>query len=198
MSWYVWYKLGYEDKDGKIYPLGPFDNQGNFKDIFCRSRSFASDLWEEFRDIPQEKVSDELRAVYEKDIENDDIQFDDRQVRYMYLSDLPKGNYIKSGYFLIEDIGRYEKDRYAEDIFYDHLTPQEYALRVENELKFGPPKPKKDFCGYEYTPNSVSDYAFYMYPEYYCKEYEAFLIRQVAEIYDEYNEMKVVVLEEDG
>ena len=199
MSWYVWYKLGYEDKEtGKIHPLGPFDNKGNFKEIFYRSRSFASDLWEEFRDIPEEKVSDELRAAYEKDIENDEIKFEDRHVRYMYLSDLPKGDYIKSGYYLIDDIKQYEESHDTFDIFYDHLTPQEYILRTENELKFGPPKPQKDCDGYEYTPHSMADYAFYMYPEYYSKEYEAFLIRQVADIYDEFHEMKIVVLEEDG
>ncbi len=41
MSWYVSYYIGYRTKDGKIYPLGPFDSFGKLKSILNRFRSFT-------------------------------------------------------------------------------------------------------------------------------------------------------------
>ena len=49
ISWYYCYTLAIKSKkDNKIYPLGPFDNKGEWKYIIERSRSFASDLHERF------------------------------------------------------------------------------------------------------------------------------------------------------
>ncbi len=65
MSWYVSYYIGYRTKDGKIYPLVPFDSFGKLKSILTRSRSFASDLWDDFRSVSLKDTTDELRK-YEK------------------------------------------------------------------------------------------------------------------------------------
>ena len=64
MSYYYTYYLGYE-REGKIYPLGPYDCFGKLRDVVNRSRSFASDLHERFWPVKEEEISDELRKEFE-------------------------------------------------------------------------------------------------------------------------------------
>lgn len=197
MSYYYSYYIGYK-KDGKFFPLGPYDSFGELHPVLCKSRSFASDLHTEFLPIKGEEVSDELRK---------DFEFTDWQgnkivdVKYLTVKDLPTGSFIKKGYFLIDDVKAYEEDKYAFDIFYDHLSPSVYAAKLENELKFGKPKPKKDEFGEEYEEHSVSDYIYYAYPDYDSIEFEAWTIRNFIEEFVTYKvsgEYEVVVLETEG
>ncbi len=181
MSWYYNYRLGYM-KDGKIYPLAPFDAAGKWHDVFYRSRSFTSDLHEKFWPIKEEMVTDEFKKGfpwYEEASESEK-----GLVTYLPLKDLPTGSYIKSGYFLLEDIKAYEEYHGTDDIFYDSLTEKEYLRLMKNELLFGKPQEKEDDFGETYTPKSCADYAFYAYPDYFCEEYEAFLLRTAAEPYE--------------
>ena len=60
----------------------------------------------------------------------------------------------------------------------------EYQIlgKLDNELKFGTPKPEKDILDEEYTPHSMRDYSFYRWVDYNSQEYEAHVIRETLEI----------------
>ena len=184
MSWYVRYYLGYKTKEGKIYPLYPFDCFGKLRPIVEKSRSFASDLWERFDRVRIEETTEELRkhfpdgSHYVWDYEENGEKYEEEPPWCFWLDadDLPSGDFIKRGYFLQDSIARYEED--GDVSFYNMLTPAEYARKMEAELKFGVPKPKKDAEGYEYMVHSCGEYSYYAYPDYDSAEYEAHLIRQ--------------------
>lgn len=199
MSYYYDYYVGYE-KDGKIYPWGPFDANGNIRPVISRSSSYASDLHEDFYHIKEEQVSDELRSKFESTDWNGNRVVD---VKYLPYADLPSGTFVKSGYYLIKDVQAYEDDEDGYfDGFYDKLSPQIYVAKMENELKFGKNPIQKDEFGNEYSEPNASDYMYYAYPDYNCKEYEVFAIRDAVEMLQSYrmeNEgIKYVILETEG
>ena len=197
ISWYYVYYVGYiNKKDNKIYPLGPFNNKGEWKSIIERSRSFASNLYERFEyKIKPEEVSDELikglQSIWGFTEKETKEEFNNKNnyLSYCYLSDLPKGDYIKRGYFLIDEIAQYEKSKVDDEVyfdgFYSYMSETEYIRRKENELVFGPPKETEDCEGYKYTPHSASEYAYYAYPNYGCEEYESSIIRKVYYMLDD-------------
>ena len=132
MGYYYDYYLGYQ-KDGKIYPWGPYTAAGKIKPVFYRSRSFASDLHERFRPVAEDEISDELRA----DFEYEDWQGDKRiDVKVLPAGELPGGSFIKTGYFLIDEVKSYEAGDGWWDDFTTPLSPQIYAALLDKELKF--------------------------------------------------------------
>lgn len=184
MSWYYDYYLAIQNRETKkIDMFGPFDNKGKLHSIICRSRSFASDLWESFYPVNDLLTEEAMKTLWshvgDSDFTKDELKWLKQNTSYLPYKELPDGNYLKEGYFLIDDITNYEEN-HDSDVFYEHLTPTAYTLKMQNELKFGPPKPKKNEWGEEYTEHSCSEYAFYIYPDYSSKEYESSLIRDVA------------------
>lgn len=171
MSYYYNYYIGYR-KDGKFYPWGPYNANGELLPAVWKSRSFASDLHKSFCEITDDEVSDELRKEFEYEDWNGNKKV---VVKYLAVKDLPKGDIINSGYFLIDDVRLYEKDHDRFDLFYDKLSPQIYAAKLENQIKFGPNQPQKD------NEHKASDYMFYAFPDYESAEYEAFMLRYYAE-----------------
>ena len=209
MSWYVDYYIGYRTKEGKIYPLGDFDCFGNLHSVLCKSRSFASDLWERFDRITLEETTDEIRKHFPGgDLFSWEEMSEEEKAKlppwcfWLPLSELPTGSYFKKGYFLQEDIAEYERDSLNFDGFYHMLTPSEYARKMESELKFGVPKPKKDEYGEEIEVRSCGEYSFYVYPDYDCAEYEAAEIRNAASKYEFTHELpkdsEIIVLQTNG
>ena len=199
MSYYYNYYIGYEH-DGKIYPLGPYDCNNKIRDAISKSRSFASNLHDDFCSVPENMISDELRKEFEYEDWNGNKTVD---VKYLPISELPEGSFIKRGYFLISDVKAYEENDDTFDLFYENLNPTLYAAKLQNELTFGKPGPKKDCEGEEYTEPSASDFMYYAYPDYNCKEYEAHIIRTFANSLGDYNSSlpkgyKLVVLETEG
>lgn len=207
MSWYYTYYLGIQDENGKIKPLGPYDCNGKLHEVVERSRSFETGLHDSFTEIPDEAWSDELFAEFSyKDRDNDSAHKYD-YMSYCPIKELPSGSWIKSGYYLTDDIDQYMKsldnpDEYYFEGFYERLSPEVYARRMENELKFGPPKPKKDCEGNEFETHSVSEYSYYCYPDYNCKEYDASTLRRTAEMlmesYDVPKGSRIVVILSEG
>lgn len=198
MSYYYNYFAGYK-LDGKVYPWGPYNARGELFPIVSRSASFASDLHDSFSPIKEEEISDELRKRFECEDWHGNKSV---QVKVLPAKELPSGTFIKSGYFLISDVEAYEKDEDGYfDGFYDMLSPQIYAAKMQKELQFGKNQPKKDIEGNEYTEPNASDYMFYAFPNYDSREYEAFLIRNVIEMLNPYNMpegVEYVVLETEG
>lgn len=180
MSYYYTYYVGYE-QEGKVYPLGPYDRFGKLHDILSRSSSFASNIHYEFAPVKEEEISDELRKQFEYEDWHGKKVVD---IKKCNLDELPTGSYIKTGYFLIEDVMEYEKEHNSEDLFYDTVTPTVYASMVTSEHLFGKPTPKKDVEGNEFEVHSASEYMYYAYPDYNTEEYEAFLMRRAAEVYE--------------
>ena len=187
MSWYYSYYAGFKNKNNMLYPLGMVDYKRQMHPIISKSRSFASDLHEEFWRIDNEGItlSDEfIKAIRSEFDYMEDEEFDTTYVSYLPLKDLHYKRIEKRGYFLIEDINRYLKDGYIEDGFYDYLTPEVYAMKMENELKFGPPQPTKDCEGYEYTPRSAREYSYFVYIDPNSVEYETNQLLDAMEIYE--------------
>lgn len=198
MSYYYSYYVGYRDiNSDKIYPLGPYSSKGKLCSALCRSSSFASDLYEDFLYIKDSQISDELRNEFEYESYNGTKEI---KVKYLPVKDLPTDSYISTGYFLISDVEAYENDRYSFEGFYDKLTPQVYATKLENQLKFGPNKPKTDDFGSTYTEHDASDYMFYAYPNYESREYEAFVLRNFTGCLEDYDlkDAEYVILETEG
>lgn len=196
MSWYYTYYLGYE-KDGMIYPYGPFDKDGEWRCVMYLSRSFASDLHEEFGRIDEKKISEPIRKKFECTSWNGEKSVD---VYTCDLDKLPKGSYIKTGYYLIDDVASYEQDHDPFDLFYNRLAPVTYSAKAANEVRFGKPQPKYDDEGEKYEEHSCADYMFYAWPDYSSKEYETFLLRNTAKMLENYSEDidKIVVLMTQG
>lgn len=200
MSTYYNYYLGFiNKKDNKIYPLGPYDNEGILHYAYCTSYSSPSGLYMGFEKMRKEDMSLALKAEF--DIKDNKLEDQYYQLYALSYSELPKDDYIKKGYFLIDDIERYERRKEEEktfDGFWDYLTPTAYAKKCENEMRFGTPKSRRDELGEEYTPHCCADYAYYCYPDYDCEEYEAFLIRRAAKMllpyYDLEEDKELVVI----
>ena len=199
MSYYYNYYIGYSH-DGKLYPLGPYTAKSKLKSVVSKSRSFASDLHESFFPIREEMISDELRKEFEYTDWDGKKRVD---VEYLEYDKLPSDNFVKSGYFLIDDVKRYEEDHDSENLFYDHLTPTVYLAMANNEIKFGKPGPVKDDFDEEYVPKAASDYMYFSYPDYHGKEYEVFVIKAAADIlwdwgYGLPEGSKLVILKTEG
>lgn len=202
MSYYYNYYIGYKSPDGLIHPMGAYDNEGNIHPALSKSRSFASELHERFSSVPDEAVSDDLRKVFTYENWNGESVL--QRLEFCELSDLPAGQFIKYGYYLIDDVQTYLETEDSYDIFYDHLDPLIYEAMKTNEILFGKPDPKFDDEGGEFPNYTAGDYMFFAYPDWNSEECEAFLLRNIANIYDlalydgEHEGCKLVILKTEG
>lgn len=132
MSYYYTYYLGYQNhEDRKIYPLGPYNYNHELCPVFCISASFASDLYRDFSYLKTENASEKLKTEFS--FENWDSQ--KSSMKMLEADKLPVADFIKKGYFLIEDVQKYEKDP---DILND-----------EDEMYF--PRMLKSSCIFKYV-----------------------------------------------
>lgn len=190
MSYYYEYYIGYEDDHGLIHPLGPFDDRGKICPAISRSRSFASNLHDYFYTVPDDKRSDDLIKTFCTD---DNYQFD---VKMLSFKELPSGDFIKHGYFLISDVEEYLEDGDCWDRFYDKLDPLVYSQKAMAEVTYGLNKNYDPET--EDPPKSCADYMYFAYPDYGSKEYEVHIILQAKESLYRYNIKDYVVLETEG
>lgn len=202
MSYYYEYYIGYEH-NGKLYPWGVYDAAGKIHPVLSISRSFASDLHEDFVPVTEEKISDELRKEFEYTDWNGKKTV---PVKYLKQADLPIGSFIKTGYFLISDVKSYEALKESRELtyfdgFYDSVSPEVYAAMLQKELTFGKNSSVKDEEGFEHKENDASDYMYYAYPDYTGKEYESWLLRETISMF-EFSKIpegaKYVILETEG
>ena len=209
MSWTYSYYLCYKNKeDGKLYPFGPFNYKHEFRNVVDYSRNNRSTLHEEFWELKdgekrKELISPELFYAIHGCLGEDNLkEFYEGKgyyvTYYCKLDELPTGDYVKKGYCLLSDIEQYEDPEAWFDGFYDVLTPDMYARKLENELKFGKPTPEKDIDGYDCIPHSVADYSFYVWADYESKEYHACKIREAyrkLKSYKDDEEIYVVLIQ---
>lgn len=180
MSWYYTYYFGYIDKDNIVHTAGPYNKDGEIKCIFTRSRSFASDLYRSFNALDEEHMGEDFKKDF-----TIDGSFDSYYYSYLPLKELGDSDYIKKGYALVDDVIAYNEGDGQYPI--EMMSIEEYAIRIDNELKFGKdPRWKRDNsdeddCEYVEPTKSVRDYVYHVYPDYYSKEYETFLIKEYAD-----------------
>ena len=197
MSYYYCYTIGIMDKEDKIKPFGPYDANGNLKYVIEKSRNFASDLHEDFYEIKEEQITDELRKQFSyKEWDGKEIF----KVKYLPIENLTIKSYLKKGYFLIDDVQVWEQGG-DDSLFCNMITPEVYAEKMRNELTFGKNQPREDEYGNKYTEPNASDYMYYAAIDYNSKEYEVEQLRNVAAIladYDMPEGSKLVALEVEG
>ena len=182
MSWDYIYYLGYMDKDEKVYPLGLYDCFGNIHPVIEKSRSFASDLYKRFYNMTEENVSDEFKKTFSyKGYDEEEPQLDLLYFSYCPVDELTNGDYIKKGYFLIDEVKEYLESK-DPSVFYEYLSPEVYAGKLQSELQFGAPETAVDEFGYEYKPHAAREYMYFAYPDYDSEEYEADILRYVMEM----------------
>lgn len=151
-SYYICYL-----KDGKLYPYGPYTNDGTLQPTLDKIQSYSSDLYQYFKRIPKEMRSEE----FDKEFGAEDERF--ITLGYLPYRELPDEPLIRRGYFLIDDVKKYEKYGDDEELFYEYLSPEMYIAKSDNELKFGMPPPKKDCEGNEFEQYSAAEYMNYAY-----------------------------------
>lgn len=186
MSWYFDYTLGVRTKNGKIYPIGPFNAEGKIVNVISNSSSFEPDeLDNVFYPIQDDAVTPEFEKAYSYNVAGKQ-RFSLNNLSVASLDNLPKGNGLKFGYFLIEDVYRYEKN-HADiadfDGFYDWLEPKIYYAKAANEISFGAPKEKKDEEGNDITAHSAGDYMPYAFIDTSSAAYMAEKLRQAHYMY---------------
>ena len=179
MSWCATYYAGIMDTEGKIKPIGPYNDKGELKPIVERSRSFASDFYTDFYQTNEKQITPELRKEFEYEDYKGDKNLD---IRYLPLDEFPVGSYLKSGYYLIEDIKDWEKnpDSFEFDGFYNMISPLIYAEKMRNWFVYGDEKPKLDEEGYECEVHNPSEYMYAVIPDYSSKEYEADIVKDIC------------------
>lgn len=200
MSTYYDYYIGYITKDKKIYPIGPYGADGKDYPVLSRSRSFASDLHDSFNYIDEKSITDELKKfVGIADAE----EFIKHNGFWLPIDSLPRGSYLKQGYYLIEDVKQYEKnpdDVEFMDIFIDKLSPTVYAEKLKTDLLINSKEKQAlsdnnvsdtledtdDNTG-EPCDHPATDYMYYIWPDYSSEEYEATIIRNGAHMFEYYD-----------
>ena len=197
MSTYYYFYLG-KMKDGKVEPVGPYDKNGKLLSMFYLCGT-TYDMGEYFYKIWKSAISDELKKSFPQSSEDEEL-FAPRveELRVCSFSKLPNDDFVKSGYFLIDDVNEYMETGYKsyyDDIFYDTLKPEIYVAKMANELKFGPPKHREDEFGNDITPHSCGDYMYFAYPDYNSKEYLVHRFKQVVDMFDYDYDDYVVIME---
>ena len=195
MSYYYNYFIGIKDAENRIKPYAPYNIKGQFYSVLEKSRSFASDLHNLFYEVKPDQITDELRKEFEYEDWNGEKRID---VKWLPLNELPRGDYIKRGYFLIDDIRRYEEGESSFDLFYDWLTPDIYARMLQNSQFVNDKNDDEDI-------HDISEYSYYAYVDHESIEYESYIIREFINTFDPWETglklpkgSELVVLETEG
>ena len=188
MSYYYNYSIGIKTKDDKIYPLGPFNADGKVLDVITNSRSYEPEkLHEDFLPVSDNQKTPELIEAYSHEL-IEAYSYDSCSLKYLPIGELPKGDGLRSGYFLISDVVAYKADpNNMENLFYDWMDAETYLSRAANEERFGPPLTEKDEEGYDITPKSCRDYMPFAYIDINSAEYMAEKIRFAASMYNDWD-----------
>lgn len=179
MSTYYSFYIGYKTKDGKYHAYGPFDKDHKLRPVLEKSRSFISNLYEDFIKITIDEMDDFLKEQFSYMggfLSSQDILHS--SLYYLPTSDLPGTDFIKRGYFTTEDITDYLTSR--EPYFSKYYSETEYSILLSTAFKNGDTA----------VMDELKNFSYFCYPDYNCKEYESFLLHQFLSFqgpFDEYH-----------
>lgn len=171
---YYNYYLGYLDKNKKVVPLGPFDNEGNLKELFMYSYSTTYRIHDNFYRLEWDDLSESFKEALGKHFyyfEGETFKdvWNTNSWGYMPLDKFINGvksmqHFIKSGYWKLEEIEAFlslpedEKENY---LCYGNLPyplhPDVYATMVAAD-----PETAKKYMYYAVCDIYVDDYYRYL------------------------------------
>ena len=173
------YFLGYM-KDDMIFPLGPYDSKGKLRSI---NSSVFGKIQDKciFTDVKDSEASEELHKEfdYESNVNRNKTKMVLTSLKKAKLNDLPSGDFIKRGYFLMSGVTNYESSDGRDFFFHDYKSPSVFSEMIKNENQN---KTKSyDYDGEPVYRNITSDYMYFAYPDYSSEQYESFVIKTFAE-----------------
>ena len=161
------------------------------RSIYYRSGSFMpNDFRDEFYYVDEKMCSKEMVKAFSYDhswlSSEKSVEFTS-DLHYLPLDELYNLNsdYIKRGYFLVQDVERYEKNPEAlfnDEIFYDTVSTVAYANMCTKQIKT---HKEEDDEGFEYTVHGYEDYMYYAYPDTEGTEYLVHVLKIIMSSYKE-------------
>lgn len=205
MSYYYTYYLARRNrKDGIVEPCAPFDENGKMMSLLCRSRSFASDLWQSMDLLGEDKMSDALKKEFTYKDWNDDEAVE--QVRVLPVDKLSAASPFKCAYVPVFDV--VDGVDPVEVGFSDKLSPEQfaafaqaYAADHKNTRKIERYDIESD--SYKVVELTPGEYMYYRWVEDVSAEYESWLLMTMFENLGERfwrhdDEVEYVILETEG
>ena len=211
MSYYYSYYIGAMNSETKkIRFLGPLIDPAKPRpcSVLCKSKSFASPLYEEFSPVNRDDLDDATKKLFSYTDADGDDTFE--TVKYLPFSELPNKGFLTTRYVRVKDLMAYLQNgsrMFEEDEFFcDSMSVESYAVFSQNYFITG--KGNKittyDYDKNEYVDEEVTpkDYMLYSYVNCNSIEYEATLISEAVSQGDyllhlNKNE-KIVILETEG
>jgi len=176
MSTYYNFYIGYTEKDNKIiHPYGPFNSFNELYPILTKSRSFISDIYHEFIHSDIDELDDTLKEKFTyKSTLNNKIE---NTLYYLDINDLPDSDFMKDGYFPIDDIIAYFEEKESEyDEFYysDRISTESYSIQLETAIK----SDNKEEI------ERLKKYTYFRYLDRNSIEFDSFLIKKSFDEYE--------------
>lgn len=172
MSTYYDFYLGYKAKgDDKLHAFGPYDKFGNLTSFLCKSRSFISDIHEEFRKCSIEQLDDELKDkftyTYSDPGKNEKVYCN---LYYLDYDELPSNcDYMKSGFYPVDEVTEYIQDKESLDFYYtEYYSPTEYGMKLATAVNSNDEEQIK----------WLKSFVFFTYPDYNSIEYDTYYIKK--------------------
>lgn len=212
MSYYYSYFIGAKDTEtGKIRVLGPYsrDKEGKLKviPVLCKSSSFASDLYDNFRYIDESDLTAETVDAFS--YTSYDGKKEMSKLKGLLYFNLPRKEFIKTKYVLTSELmnflGGANRDYNEEEFFTDTLNVESYAVLAQSFLSNGSGIEEEVFDedeGVTTRMKKPEQYTMYRYVDYNSPEFEAWLIAEAVD-HGEYefalNKSEVlIILETEG
>ena len=176
MSTYYSFYIGYRTKDKKFHAFGPFDKDNKLRPILVKSRSFISDLYQEFYPVRIEDMDEfvEIMFTHSSIYGNTDGLVTD--LKWLPVSDLPGTDFMKTGYFLTEEIMDYILTK--EPCFSEHYEMIEYSILLEAAVKNNNTE----------EIERLKKYSFFSYPDYDSAEFESYILNHAISFQGPFSE----------
>ena len=165
MSTYYSFYIGYKTKDGKYHAYGPFDKFIKLCPVLTKSRSFISNLHHEFAKIEVDEMDYYLESQFTDSVDNKEKY---SILYYLTFDKLPDGDYLKRGYYDINEVT--ECLKYDEFDFSDYYTIEEYAARLSQAISSNNSE----------EVERLKKYVYFSYPDTHCEEYDSAIIRHAV------------------
>lgn len=206
MSYYYNYYVGQRNKaTGKFTTVEPYDANGEPMCLLWKSRSYASDLHEDFYPIYSKDMENRLKSFscfIPSSMTDEDYDKDYYKVKYMPYNEFQLSEPFRNGYVLTEDVINYSTDagcdfsEYARDI----LTPEQYAAFAHSYMASKKTRNVYDSATDEEIECNPSDYMLFNWVDYDGRQYEQWSITNIISSLDITPDKgyELVILETEG